>query len=64
MTRSPQWDTFNLGFGYDFGERGSVTVGVRNLLDRDPLLRDGEMANEYIYDLTGRVISVSYSVEM
>ena len=60
----PQWDTFNARIGYSMGDKGSVTLAVRNLLDRDPLLRDGEIANEYIYDLTGRVISLSYVVEM
>ena len=60
----PQWDTFNARVGYNMGEKGAVNLTVRNLLDRDPLLRNGQMANEYLYDLTGRVISVSYVLEM
>jgi iron complex outermembrane receptor protein len=60
----PQWDVFNARVGYDLGERGMVTLVVRNLLDRDPLLDDGEMVNEYMYDLTGRVVTLTYSVEM
>ena len=60
----PQWDTFNARVGYSMGEKGSINLAVRNLFDRDPLLRDGQMANEYLYDLTGRVISVSYVLEM
>jgi iron complex outermembrane receptor protein len=60
----PQWDTFNARVGYNMGEKGAVNLTVRNLLDRDPLLRNGVQANEYLYDLTGRVISVSYVLEM
>ena len=50
--------------GYDLGERGTVGLTVRNLLDRNPLLDDGSMVNEYIYDLSGRVVTLTYSVEM
>lgn len=60
----PQWDVFNGSVGYDFGERGTLRLQVRNMFDRDPLLDDGEMANEYIYDLTGRVVTLNYTVEM
>jgi iron complex outermembrane receptor protein len=60
----PQWDVFNARVGYDLGERGTVGLTVRNLLDRDPLLDDGSMVNEYIYDLSGRVVTLTYSVEM
>ena len=60
----PQWDVFNGSVGYDFGERGVVRLQVRNLFDRDPLLDDGEMVNEYIYDLSGRVVTLNYTVEM
>jgi iron complex outermembrane receptor protein len=60
----PQWDVFNARVGYDLGERGTVGLTVRNLLDRNPLLDDGSMVNEYIYDLSGRVVTLTYSVEM
>ena len=60
----PQWDVFSGSVGYDFGERGTLRLQVRNMFDRDPLLDDGEMANEYIYDLTGRVVTLNYTVEM
>ncbi len=60
----PQWDVFNGSVGYDFGERGVVRLQVRNLFDRDPLLDDGAMVNEYIYDLSGRVVTLNYTVEM
>ena len=60
----PQWDVFNGSVGYDFGERGVVRLQVRNLFDRDPLLDDGSMVNEYIYDLSGRVVTLNYTVEM
>jgi len=60
----PQWDVFSGSVGYDFGERGTLRLQVRNMFDRDPLLDDGEMVNEYIYDLTGRVVTLNYTVEM
>ena len=60
----PQWDVFSGSVGYDFGERGTLRLQVRNMFDRDPLLDDGEMANEYIYDLSGRVVTLNYTVEM
>ena len=60
----PQWDTFNARVGYSMGDKGSISLAIRNLLDRDPLLRDGEIADEYVYDLTGRVIWLSYVIEM
>lgn len=60
----PQWDVFSGSVGYDFGERGTLRLQVRNMFDRNPLLDDGEMVNEYIYDLTGRVVTLNYTVEM
>lgn len=60
----PQWDVFSGSVGYDFGERGTLRLQVRNMFDRDPLLDDGEMVNEYIYDLSGRVVTLNYTVEM
>ena len=35
----PQWDTFNARVGYAWVTKGSISLAIRNLLDRDPLLR-------------------------
>jgi len=58
------WMVWNASVGYDFNDFGTVTLGVNNLLDEDPLLDDfGTQVDEYMYDNTGRVIYVNYRIE-
>jgi iron complex outermembrane receptor protein len=59
------WTTANLAVGYNTDNFGTFTVGATNLTDEDPILdaTTGEMVDEYLYDHTGRVWYVRYSVE-
>ncbi|MFC1702361.1 TonB-dependent receptor plug domain-containing protein [Pseudomonadota bacterium] len=60
------WYLFNLQAGYSFDKYGTVTLGVNNLLDEDPILDDvvGEPVAEYMYDQTGRVCFIKYRVDL
>ena len=63
-----KWDsykTYNLNASYDLSDYGSVTIGANNLTNEDPLLDAfGSQADEYQYSILGRVIYMSYTVEM
>ena len=60
------WDQWNLQGGYAFGKYGTVTIGVNNLFDEDPVLDDivGAPVDESLYPNVGRVYFVQYRVEM
>ncbi len=64
-TKWDSWTTANLSVGYNTDNYGTFTVGATNLTDEDPILNDitGEMVEEYLYDHTGRVFFVRYSIE-
>ena len=60
------WNTLNVQVGYDFGTIGTFTLGANNVLNKEPDLDEyGKPihANTHLYDLTGRVIFLSYRVE-
>ena len=59
------WTTANLAVGYNTDNYGSFTIGATNLLNEDPILDEntGAMVEEYLYDHTGRVVYVRYSIE-
>ncbi len=58
------WYTVNASLGYDLGQGGRVTLGANNLLNEDPLLDQfNEQVDEYMYDNTGRVVYLDYTVE-
>jgi iron complex outermembrane receptor protein len=59
------WKEHNLNVSYDFNEYGEVTLGANNLLNEDPLLdSSGSQADQYQYPILGRVIYLSYTIEM
>ena len=60
------WYLLNLQAGYSFDKYGTVTLGVNNLLDQDPILDDfvGLPVAEYLYDQTGRVFFIKYRVDL
>jgi iron complex outermembrane receptor protein len=60
------WYLFNLQVGYNFDKYGTLSLGVNNLLDEDPLLDDtvGAPVEEYMYDQTGQVIYLRYRVDL
>ena len=59
------WTTANLAVGYQTDSYGTFTVGATNLTDEDPILdaATGEMVEELLYDHTGRVWFVRYTIE-
>jgi iron complex outermembrane receptor protein len=59
------WTTANLTVGYQTDSYGTFSIGATNLTDEDPILdaSTGEMVEELLYDHTGRVIFVRYSIE-
>jgi iron complex outermembrane receptor protein len=64
-TEYDAWMVHNASVGYSFTDYGTVKVGANNILNEDPLLDQfGEQADEYMYDNTGRVIFVEYSIEL
>lgn len=59
------YDTINMAASYDTGTYGILTVGANNLTDEDPLLDSfGSWTEEYLYENTGRVVFVKYSIEL
>jgi iron complex outermembrane receptor protein len=60
------WYLLNLQAGYSFDKYGTVTLGVNNLLDQDPILDDfvGAPVARYLYDQTGRVYFIKYRVDL
>ena len=49
---------------YNLDSMGIIKIGATNLTDEDPLLDEtGQMADEYQYPLTGRVVYVDYTLE-
>jgi len=58
------WYTVNANIGYEFCEAGRLTLGAKNLLNEDPMLdANNNPVAEYMYDNTGRVVYIDYSVE-
>jgi iron complex outermembrane receptor protein len=60
------WNTFNVQAGYTFATIGTFTLGANNVLNKEPDL--DEYGNPihtigHLYDLTGRVIFLSYRIE-
>ena len=59
------YTTHNASVGYDMEEYGTIKIGASNITNKDPLLNQfGEQADEYMYDNTGRVIFVEFSIDM
>lgn len=61
------WYTFNVQAGYGFGRFGTFTLGANNVLNRGPETdENGFVIDKYqfIHDFTGRVIYLSYRVEL
>jgi len=58
----PSWTTHDLQLNYFTPWDGRITVGVDNLLDKDPVLDEGELRafNFNLYDGYGRVPYVRY----
>jgi iron complex outermembrane recepter protein len=56
------WTIFNLNLGWDIDERQYVSLGVRNLFDREPPLALGSAANVDLFnhDTLGRFLTLSY----
>ena len=49
---------------YNLDSMGIIKIGATNLTDEDPLLDEtGQMADEYQYPITGRVVYVDYTLE-
>jgi len=47
-------ETHNVQFSWDGPTNTTVTLGIRNLEDKDPILDSGLEWNSYLYDLYGR----------
>ncbi len=64
--RWDDWYLINVQVGYNFDKWGSLTLGVNNLLDEDPILDKtvGAPVSEYMYDQTGQVIFLRYRIDM
>jgi len=60
------WYVLNLQAGYSFDKYGTVTLGVNNLLDEDPILDEfvGAPVAPYMYGQTGRVYFIKYRVDL
>jgi iron complex outermembrane receptor protein len=58
------WHTLSASVAYNLDSMGIIKIGATNLTDEDPLLDEtGQMADEYQYPLTGRVVYVDYTLE-
>lgn len=60
------YQIMNVGYSYDAGDFGKVKIGVNNLTDEDPILSSsGTYDGDYpdLYDNTGRLVYVEYTVE-
>lgn len=65
--KTDDWYTFNVSAGYDIGRFGTFTLGANNVLNRVPELNEnGQPVDMYqfLYDFTGRVVYLSYRVEL
>ncbi|MEE4292772.1 MAG: TonB-dependent receptor [Xanthomonadales bacterium] len=65
--QTDDWSVFNVSAGYDFGRFGTFTLGANNVLNRGPQLNPNGFPIDdlqYIEDYTGRVIYLSYRVEL
>jgi iron complex outermembrane receptor protein len=60
------WSIFNAQVGYSFDKWGTFTLGANNVFDEDPILDDvdGGPVNLRMYSSVGRVIFVSYRVDL
>lgn len=60
--RVSSWTTLNLSLVWDFDDRQSVGLNVRNLADRDPprALGAGSNFDDYNHNSLGRFITLSY----
>jgi outer membrane receptor protein involved in Fe transport len=60
--RVGSWTTLNLTVGRDFGEHQSMSLGVRNLADRDPPIALGSATNVDLYNhnTLGRFWTLDY----
>jgi iron complex outermembrane receptor protein len=60
------WSLFNVQVGYNFDKYGTVTLGVNNLFDEDPILDDvgGFPVSGNMYDETGQVIYIRYRIDL
>jgi len=60
------WTTLNMSYTYDTEKWGAFRIGGRNLTNEDPVLdKDGKYSRDHmdLYDNTGRVIYVEYSLK-
>lgn len=60
--RISSWTTLNLNVGWALSERSSVSLGIKNLGDRDPPVALGSSSNVDLYNhnTLGRFITVGY----
>jgi len=60
--RVSSWTTMNLNLDWDFSERQTVGVTIRNLADRDPPVSLGSSSNVDLYNhnTLGRFVTVNY----
>jgi len=60
--RVSSWTTVNLSVNWDFDDRQSVGLNIRNLGDRDPPVALGSAANfdSYNHNSLGRFVTLSY----
>lgn len=60
--RVASWTILNLNLGWDIDTRQYLSLGVRNLLDRDPPVALGSAANVDLFnhDALGRFVTLSY----
>ena len=60
--RVASWTTLNLTVGWDFTERQSLALNIRNLADRDPPLSLGSTSNVDLYNhnTLGRFVTMRY----
>ena len=65
--QTDNWSVFNVSAGYDFGRFGTFTLGANNVLNRGPQLNpNGYPIDDfqYIEDYTGRVVYLSYHLDL
>jgi outer membrane receptor protein involved in Fe transport len=56
------WTTLNLNVGWDVTERSAITLGIKNLTDRDPPVALGSASNVDLYNhnTLGRFVTLGY----
>lgn len=60
------WTTYNLSYAFDADSFGRIKIGARNLTDEDPVFdAEGKFPTDHydLYDQTGRVLFVEYSIK-